>query len=207
MAPPDALKALRAADWKRIYPALVAYAFARSARLYLVKGGGRLPEGHEPTDVADEAVRLVYEGERKWDPNAHPDLLRYLSGVVSSLVSNLITGADHTWRVDGADGEPSDLDEFEGTVAPSPLASTESDECVEVLRAIVDQETEGDEGLATVAMGLEDEMRPAEIADMLSIDVKEAYLLIRKLRRRLYTAMADHECWEDHPMMTIASRP
>lgn len=207
MAPANVLATLRAADWERIYPALVAYAVTRSSRLYRVKGGGQLPEGHTPSDIAHQAVQLVFEGERQWDPSTHPDLLRYLSGVVSSLVSNLVTGADHTRRTDGAADEPLDLDRFEGTVAASPLASTESDECVEELREIVDRETADDEGLATVAMGFEDEMRPAEIADVLSIEVKEVYRLAQKLRRRLLSAMDDHECWEDHPVMAAASRP
>lgn len=207
MAPTDVLEKLRAADWERIFPALVAYAVTRSGRLFLVKGGGRLPQGHEPEDVAREAVRLVFEGTRKWDPVKHLDLLAYLSGVVSSLVSNLITAADHTQRIDGAADEPIDLDRFEGKVVPSPIDIVASDECVGALRAIVDRETSGDDGLVTVAMGFEDEMQPAEIAEILSIEVSEVYVLAQKLRRRLLSAMAGHECWEDHPVMATAPRP
>lgn len=200
------LKILREADWEQIYPSLVAYAVSRSSRLYLVKGGGQLPEGREPPDMAREAVRLVFEGERKWNPDTHPDLLRYLTGVVSSLISNLITGADHTRRVTGTAEGLFDLDTFEDTAPLNPLASAESDECVEELRAIVDGQTEDDEKLASIAMGLEDEMRPAEIAEFLSIDVKEVYVLTRKLRRRLLSAMGSHECWEDHPIIANTFR-
>ena len=207
MAPDDVLERLRAADWERIFLSLTAYAVTRSSRLYLVKGGGELPQGHRPSDIAHNAVQLVFEGERHWDPDAHPDLLRYLKGVVSSLVSNLITGADHVRRADEASDEPLDLDGYQGIVTPSPLATTESAACVEELRAIVDRETAGDDGLAAVAMGFEDGMRPAEIAELLSIDVQEVYGLTRKLRRRLLSAMDGHECWEDHPVMATASRP
>ncbi len=180
---------------------------ARTRRLPFVKGGGELPQGHQPHDVAREAVRLVYERKRTWNPVKHPDLLAHLSGVVSSLVSNLVTAADHTQRIDGATDEPIDLDGFEGRVAPSPIDVVAPDECVETLRAIVDRETSGDDGLATVAMGLEDEMQPGEIAEVLSIDVREVYVLTKKLRRRLLSAMAGHECWEDHPVMATAPRP
>ena len=207
MLPDDVLERLRAADWPGIYSALGAYAVTRSSRLYLVKGGGELPKGHGPSDVVHQAVRLVFEGKRQWDPDAQPDLLRYLEGVVSSLVSNLVTGADHVRRTDGASDEPLDLDRYEGTVTPSPLAATESAECVEALRAIVNLETAGDGELAKVAMGFEDGMRPAEIAELFSMDVQEVYGLTRKLRRRILSAMGGHECWEDHPVMATASRP
>lgn len=206
MVPAHVLEMLGEADWEKIYPRLVAYAVSRTSRLFAVKGGGQLPKGQEPADMAREAVRLVFEGERKWNPETHPDLLRYLSGVVSSLVSNLVTSADHMRRSDGTAKEPPDFDVFEGSVSPNPLATAESEECVEELRLIVDRETDGDEKLSSVAMGLEDGMRSAEIAEFLSIEVKEVYRLTRKLRRRLLSAMGGHECWEDHSVMSAACR-
>lgn len=207
MLPSHVLERLKSADWERIFPALVAYAVARTRRLPFVKGGGELPQGHQPHDVAREAVRLVYEGERQWNPSKHPDLARYLSGVVSSLVSNLITSADHVQRVDGLTDEPVDMDAFEETGILSPVDAVASDECIGVPRALVDRVTAGDEQLAEVSMGLEEGMQFAEIADLFSMEVREVYSLSQKLRRRLLSAMAGHECWEDHPVMATASRP
>lgn len=207
MAPPDVLEKLRAADWERIYPALVAYAVARTNRLPLVKGGGPLPQGHQPDGIAAEAVRQAFEGERRWDPERHPDLLRYLANAVSSLVSNLVTSADHVRR-DGRDpSQATGLDGRDEGGALSQLDALASDECVEELRAIVDCETADDERLVAVQMGLEDGLPRDEIAEVLSIGVSEVYNLTRKLRRRILSAMAGHECWEDHPLMAATSTP
>jgi RNA polymerase sigma factor (sigma-70 family) len=41
-------------------------------------------------DFAQEAIKRLIEGRRKWDPQKHPDLLIYLKLVVKSLISNHI---------------------------------------------------------------------------------------------------------------------
>ena len=200
MPPPkDVLAALHKADWKRIYPSLVAYARSLLLALPSVRAGGPLPQGMEPEDIVQKAIHLVFEGKRQWDPVAEPDLGRYLAfSVVRSLVSNTVQSVGHTRRVEG--GDPPDLDLYPGSSHdPSVLAA--SGECEEVLRTIVEQATADDERLATIQMGLEDGMRSAEIAELLSIEVSEVYTLTRKLRRRIASAMADHECWKDHPLI------
>ena len=200
MPPPeDVLAALHKADWKRIYPSLVAYARSLLWALPSVRAGRLLPQGMEPEDIAQKAIHLVFEGKRQWDPVAEPDLGRYLAfSVVRSLISNAVQSVGHTRRVEG--GNPHDLDAYpESSHNPSVLVA--SGECEEVLRTIVEQETADDERLAAIQMGLEDGMRSAEIAELLSIEVSEVYTLTRKLRRRIASAMADHECWKDHPLI------
>ena len=194
MPPSDhILTLLNEADWERIYPSLVAYA---KNQLWLARSGGLPPQGMQPKDVVQEAIRLVFEGKRKWDPITEPDLGRYLAkSVIRSLISNAVRSAGHYHRdIDGS----LDMDVYSGSLHdPAVLAA--SGECKEVLRTIVQRATVDDERLATIQMGLEDGMRPAEIAQLLSIKVSEVYTLTRKLRRRIFSAMADHECWQDHP--------
>ena len=194
MPPPDhILTLLHEADWERVYPSLVAYA---KNRLWLARSGGPPPRGMHPKDVVQEAIRLVFEGKRQWDPLAEPDVGRYLAtSVIWSLISNAVRSADYSHRdIDGS----LDMNVYPGSLHdPSVLAA--SGECEEVLRTIVEQATDDDERLATIQMGLEDGMRSAEIAKLLSIKVSEVYTLTRKLRRRIFSAMADHECWQDHP--------
>ena len=204
MVPPDVLDRLHAADWEQLFPDLVSYASWRAADLPFTKGGGELPQGHEPKDLVREAVTRVFEGRRVWDPTRDPDLLDYLRGVVSSLVSNLVTSADHVHRTPEVDGEAVDLDALKAA-RPSPLALSASAQCEEELRELVEGATADDPGLATVAMGLEDGMRAAEIASEFSMEVGDVYGLTQKLRRRLLSSMSDRECWEDHPLMTSAT--
>lgn len=201
MVPPDTLDRLRAADWEQLFPDLVTYASWRAAGLPFTKGGGELPQGYEPKDLVREAVTRVFEGRRVWDPSRDPDLLDYLKGVVKSLASNLVTSADHVHRTAELDGEAVDLDTFEG-IRPSPMDLAASAQCEEELRQLVEEATADDPGLATVAMGLEDGMRAAEIAAEFSMEVGDVYGLTQKLRRRLLSSMSDRECWEDHPLMT-----
>ena len=200
MPPPGhILTLLREADWERISPSLVAYARNRFWELPSVRAGGLLPQGMRPEDIAQKAIRLVFEGKRQWDPVAEPDLGRYLAfSVVRSLISNAVQSVGHTRRVEG--GDPPDLDAYSGS-SHDPSVLVASDECKEVLRTIVEQATVDDERLATIQMGLEDGMRSAEIAELLSIEISEVYTLTRKLRRRIASAMADHECWKDHPLI------
>lgn len=205
MLPVDILEKLRAADWERIYPALVAYAKHQIWRLPLVKGGGPLPGGRRAKDIVQQAIRLVFEGKRQWDPEKDPDLALYLkTSVVRSLISNLVSSADHRLRDAGDPVEAPDLDGHAGT-SPDPSLIVASDECVEVLREIVEHVTADDERLAMVQMGLEDGTPRDEIAELLSIEVGEVYTLTRKLRRRLFSAMGEHECWEGHPFFTSST--
>jgi len=39
-------------------------------------------------DFAQEAIKRLIEGKRKWDPQKHPDLLIFLKLVIKSLISN-----------------------------------------------------------------------------------------------------------------------
>ena len=203
MPPPGhILTLLREADWERIYPSLVAYARNRLWALPSVQAGGLLPQGMRPEDIAQKAIRLVFEGKRQWDPVAEPDLSRYLAlSVIRSLISNAVRSADHFRRDEGGS---LDMDVYHGSSHdPSVLAA--SNQCEEELRTIVEQATVDDERLAIIQIGLEDGMRSAEIANLLSIEVSEVYTLTRKLRRRILSAMANHECWKGHPLIATVT--
>ena len=199
----DILTLLNEADWERISLSLVAYARSLLLALPSVRAGGLPPQGMDPEDIAQKAIHLVFEGKRQWNPVAEPDLGRYLAfSVVRSLISNAVQSPGHTRRVEG--GEPPDLDEYPGS-SHDPLILVASGECEEVLRTIVERATIGDDHLVAIQMGLEDGMRSAEIAELLSIEVSEVYTLTRKLRRRIFSVMADHECWKGHPLIATVT--
>jgi len=81
-------KALDAQDWQSIMVKLYAHSIFR-LNWFGIKSEMRL-QGKTFEDFATEAVTLVYEGKRNWDPQKYPDIIKYLKQVINSLISNLI---------------------------------------------------------------------------------------------------------------------
>lgn len=79
---------LRKQDWPAIMVKLYAHSLFR-LNWFGIKSEMRL-KGMEYKDFAHEAVTLVFEGKRKWNPIQHPDLIKYLKEVINSLISNLL---------------------------------------------------------------------------------------------------------------------
>lgn len=96
MVDPDVQERLAGADWDRISLRLVDYALFKVRRLKWRTGDREsLPEGKTAEDLACEAIEKVLSGDRRWDPDACPDLVEYLKGVVDSLVSHLVISEEH----------------------------------------------------------------------------------------------------------------
>jgi RNA polymerase sigma factor (sigma-70 family) len=190
----DTLECLNAADWRVLYPRLVAYAQAQTVKLPFMKGGGALPKGREPDDLAREAITLVYEGKRRWDRSTVPDLLIYLRCVIDSLMSNLLTSAEHQRRTEVVVEVADDVLPMPDP-DPGPLDERIAEECLDAFEQICTEAVADDEELQLVRMGLEDELPSRDIASLFSIPVNRVYQLTRKLRRRIRSAMQEHPCW------------
>lgn len=85
MTPPDknVISALNAADWEDIAPKLHRFVICLMAE----KTIDQLPEGKTAGDLADAIVHEVYTGQRKWDPDKHPNLLVHLKWIAKSKLS------------------------------------------------------------------------------------------------------------------------
>lgn len=70
-------------DWGSIFPELYAYAYAR--RNYPC-----LYPGVSPEDLVNDAVQKVLAGERKWNPDKHPDIVIFLKSVIKSIASHAL---------------------------------------------------------------------------------------------------------------------
>src|SRR5262249_47429337 len=75
------------ADWPAIGINLATYA-ARIGRRYGWRGT-MFPKGHGPADFANQAIKKVIEGTRKWDPDK-VDLETLLRGVVRGDMSHFV---------------------------------------------------------------------------------------------------------------------
>ncbi len=98
---------LRNADWEKIGPVLVAFA-GYLARCYRWGSDARdtLALGMAAEDIAGLAIRKLWSGERNWDPQAQPDLLWVLKGIVRSEMGHLF----HTSAARAEKRFPSDED-------------------------------------------------------------------------------------------------
>ena len=68
------------------------------ARTWRGETNGSVPGGKEAIDFALEAVSDVYDGTRRWNPNTHPSLIRFLFAAVKSEVSNAVVSKSNQER-------------------------------------------------------------------------------------------------------------
>jgi len=75
----EVFKKLKEQDWDTIVPNLLIHAHNK------IKGKN-LPGYFTSGDFIGEVYEKVYIGERKWDPEKDPDLLKYLKSAIDSLI-------------------------------------------------------------------------------------------------------------------------
>lgn len=171
--------------WGDMYLELLDFARYKRRRLDYVKGGGELPLGRKPKDLVQDAIKRVFEGDRQWDPGKDPDLCDYLKSVISSIVSGLLGKTDYEHKDDSQLEDHHDL--------PSGENPTYND-CLEALQEILEEESKDERDLENVRIGIEDNMKPREIAEFFGIDIGRVYTLSQKLRRRMTKRMEQHPC-------------
>lgn len=197
------LDLLEAHPWEETIPRLLAHASSKSKRLFW-KGiyGGPLPEGNEVEDLVYQAIEKVLTGQRQWDPTTSPDLFLFLKGVVDSSLSHLARSWENRYvrkettsvaATDNAEDEHGTgiIDCVPATASnPEEMLLQQEDEarCEELFLIIFDSLE--DEPLLQKILEclLDDVEKPADIAEKLSVPVKEIYNARKKLQRRL----ADH---------------
>lgn len=158
-----------------------------------LKSKGAAPGGVGPEDLAAQAIVDVIDGTRAWDPEKDPDLLKYLKGVIDSLVSNLVNRKENktTRRLDGRDGS---LDESEEChlpdSAPCPYDVVADRESMDFFRAAVVAAIKDDPLAVSLFECLEAEMtKPSEIAELLGTDVSEIYNAQKRLKNKVTKVM------------------
>lgn len=206
MAPsPSFLQRLKEQPWEKIILKLDAYALHKARRKYWPSGssdGHTLIGGCSPQDVAREAIRRVFEGGRKWDPEKDPDLLKYLKGVVDSILSAMVDSVENREvrapsfydESDPADDEDrrnrSHAVESGGVHHgfPSPREHAEGNELFDrVLAAVA-----GDEDLESLVLCLDEGyVSRSDISEQLGVVPSEVTNMKKRLARVLDRRMLD----------------
>jgi DNA-directed RNA polymerase specialized sigma24 family protein len=181
-------------QWTELVERLTLHAACKLLGLHwrgiLGSRGGAVPGGVEPADLASVAIVDAIQGTRPWDPEAHPDFLKFLRSVVDSKVSHLVGKVENRKSRRLA---PTDCDE-EGAAAydlagrePDPAGFYQDLEAADRFQAKVRGVLEGDEVAVQVFECLNAEYtKPQEIDEILGLSVPEINNAQKRLRRKVY---------------------
>lgn len=177
---PEVLNRLNEANWPVIYPRLVLYAHDRMG--FMNWQGGHPPGGITAEDIAQEAIKSLYTGQRRWDIIEHPCLEVVLKGITKSLINHLVSGSDNRSRHAHSD-EVGDVGLEDKTISndPSPDDNLAYGELVVRIEDLLAD----DEEASMVFLYLQENAKPREIAKELDRPVREIYAITKRIRRKL----------------------
>lgn len=181
---PKVVALLDAQDWDGIFKRLTKYAHNRMRLLYTPWGEDMLPGGVGAQDLVSDAITAVYTGRVTWNPEKHPDLLKFLMDLVKRRSGQLVELEEHKTRTfpEGVDGEQDGR--LETTVQQAGHDSPELIDLKEQVQAIWNCVKEDEEDLGLVLLALSEGKKPSEIAKDLGLPVEAVNRLLEKLRRR-----------------------
>lgn len=196
---PSVIQQLKQQPWEDIILRLDAYALSKARRKYWPSGskdGQSLLGGCSPQDIAREAIRRVFEGKRKWNPEKDPNLLKYLKGVIDSILSTMVKSAENREVRAPTSYEESDVvdDDDNGSRShavqsggfhrgfSSPRENAQKSELLDRVLAAVN----GDEDLQLLVLCLdEDYGSRADMAEKLGVSASELTNMKKRLARAL----------------------
>lgn len=164
-------------DWKDLLPRLVRMC------LYLLraKNGGApsrdsTSSGKMAEDYVMDAIMKVYKGERRWDPEKHPNILFYFMGVLRSQI-----GHEHQRLENRAMVFVEDPADHESGAQGIWLHRDGGDD------ALVEEFQEflrGEPQLAALVMHITQGCKPRDIAERMGLERTEIYNLRKLMKRR-----------------------
>jgi hypothetical protein len=175
-----------------------------------------LPKGETVNSIVSLAVEKVLSGERRWNPEQHPDFKKFMRDVIDSLINHLAQGKDNILlspepeegREDDPDwhtgaqraGQTEWLARSEPTPEQAFLERELEEQKDDAIRALL-EECAGDQMLTKIVNAmLEGYDQAREIAAFLGIDVREVYKAMRRLDRKVAAVrkrMANREQTEE----------
>ncbi len=179
-------------QWKEYLQSLTLHA----VRQFEKRGWGSVrkgwsgPEGNGPDDVAQEAIRRVYERERVYNPAAYESFLQFLCATANSLISHLAECARRR-KVVSLSQLANDDDSTSNTIEPASTTRGPLEECLsQEVRDRLEAAVLCHFGNDPVVLGIIDCLdggttKREEIAEYLSVDPKEIDNAKKRLRRKL----------------------
>ena len=190
---------LSTTEQERLLDRLTDHALCKMRRLVWrgarVARGGSVPGGHEPYDLALEALSDALDGEsRDWNREKYPLLEAFLKSVINSKISNLVNLAENRreCRMAPATGKDGAAVQFDvpGT-GHDPLVILVDRESLPNLHAAAMKELDGEPLLLSILECMEAEIiKPSEIAEAVTsaekpVTVNDVNNALRRLERKL----------------------
>ena len=189
------IQALKEDDWSELLERLTHYALGKYQKYGWRRGNPRKtewagPDGTGPEDIALEALTLVIEGKRQYDPNRHGEFIHFLRSVVDSLVSHLSEKANQrkTGRMPVAQSsDTGDMVEVDlPGKEPDPADVCISRNTIDVVKNVVGATAREDPLAIKILECIEvDITKPAEMTEVLGVDLKEINNAQKRLRRKI----------------------
>jgi DNA-directed RNA polymerase specialized sigma24 family protein len=179
---PEVIDRLNNQDWEDLYEDLVAYATVRVQELSWERGSEALPEGKQPEDFVEEAIESLYTGRRTWNYEKYPNLKGVLRGIIDSLISNLVTSAEHRRSQDIEDSDSRGF--YEDITSDKSDAEIRAEDIRERMRLAVAD----DPKLEMVFEAMLEGFEISEIENLIDEDRNRVYQLRRKVKRRIRKA-------------------
>ncbi|HMI02496.1 MAG TPA: hypothetical protein VK541_08450 [Pedobacter sp.] len=126
---------------------------------------------------ADEAIRLAWEQERKWNIDYYPDLYSFLKGIVDSLRSNFL----HLKETEITDALPENEEMLMSQITSDP----EKDYIIKEMEEDIARILASDEEALSVFECLKDGLKPREISKELDMEVEIIYNIVKRVQRKL----------------------
>jgi RNA polymerase sigma factor (sigma-70 family) len=179
-------------NWEQLIPRLYKYTI-RLLRRYKIRYPDEvLPKGNGHRDLVQQAITLVYEGKRQWNPEKYPDCFLFLStSVIRSLVSNLYSSPDSLNIRESSLISLSDVDSEENHLEndfadPSNFEETiHEKELIRQAEQIIKDHDGPDKLLLAVFRSRLDESKNQQIAKELCIPISEVENVVKRIRRVL----------------------
>jgi len=171
-------------DWNLITKRLIWYAQWLAHRKSWHTGHDDLPQGKPPADIACDAIKKVWNEERKWDSRKCPDLLDFLKSVVKSDMNHLVRSWGHEHFVPLDDEQESGFPEPIET-PEEKLKLKEEEDRSSNFKNELEKLLKDDEDALLVFICLEEGFtKPKDIALQTGLSEKEVNNAKKRIRRR-----------------------
>lgn len=193
----EALALVENHPWEETAPKLAYYALQKiKSRYWLGIFGGSTPAATEAEDIVMKSIKKILDGQRRWEPKQHPDLFKFLLGVIDSEISHLVESWENRsfLREESLVGYCSDEEtaDFWQTVPDqhptieAKLINQEMEEKSEKFFLEFYESVQDSPKLQSILDSIfEGHIKRADIAKNIGITVREFDNLKKQLRRRL----------------------
>lgn len=194
--PDNIRRLLEEHGWGDTMPRLLKFAISRIRRLsWYGKRGGEVAISRMAQDFVMDAIAKVYAGERKWNPETCPDLLKYLIWVIHSDTNHAAQSSENKSTIERDDKDEFIKQEMEKFLEqmqqfiPLPgdylLKEEQRQQDEEYLSGFIDF-LDDDRPLVGIVECIMDGIeKPRDMATKLGVGVQEIYHMKKRLRRRL----------------------